>query len=188
MIKKVCGLDVHKDTIFCAIYDGKKTSEVKEYKTLAPDISRLSEYLQSEGVEEVAMESTASYWVPVWNILESVDFKLHLVNPYLIKQMPGRKSDVKDAQWIATLLHKGLIRSSLVPCHKIRELRTYSRKHMRLQQKRTSILQEIEKNLELCCIRITSFASHIHSRTVMKIVDHIIAGETDKEVFLSLVH
>ena len=161
---------------------------MQEFRTLAPDISELGEYLQSENVLEVAIESTANYWIPVWNILEAMGLKLNLVNPYLIKQMPGRKSDIKDAQWIATLLHKGLIRSSLVPNAEIRELRTYSRKYMRLQQKRTSILQEIEKNLDLCCIRMTSFASHIDSKSVMKIVHQLIAGQRDKEVLLALVH
>ena len=79
----------------------------------------MGEYLQSENVEEIAMESTGIYWIPVWNILEQMQFKLMLVNPYLIKQMLGRKSDIKDAQWISTLLHKQLLRGSLIPCTEI---------------------------------------------------------------------
>ena len=110
---KTCGLDVHKDSIFCAIYNGKEYSEVKEYATTTPQIRQMGEYLRTEGVEKVAMESPSTYWVPVWDVLLEAGFELMLVNPFLIKQMPGRKSDVKDAQRIACLLHKGLLRGSM---------------------------------------------------------------------------
>lgn len=128
------------------------------------------------------------YWVPVWNILEEMGFSLMLVNPYLIKQMPGRKSDVKDAQWIATLLQKGLLRSSLVPCQHIRELRTYSRKYVKLQQRQTSVLQEMERTLEMCSIRITSFASNISGKSVLRVIHQIIHGETSAEVMVGAIH
>jgi len=95
-----------------------------EYTTLTSSIMEMGKDLQGKGESTIAMKSTGMYWIPVWNILEETGFTLILVNPYLIKQMPGRKSDVKDAQWIATLLHIGLLRSSLVPCKEIRELRT----------------------------------------------------------------
>jgi transposase len=185
---KTCGLDVHKDTVFCGVFDGKRHQEVKEYSTLTSSITSLGEYLKSEAIEDVALESTGMYWIPVWNILEEMGFNLTLVNPYLIKQMPGRKSDVKDAQWIATLLHKGLVRSSLIPCKEIRELRTYSRKYVRLQQRQTSILQEMERNLEMCGIRITSFVSNISSKSVMKVIHALIDGESDPEVLAGYIH
>ena len=139
-MEKKCGLDVHKDTVFCGVYDGVKQSEVKEFLTLTDRIVQMGQYLKLEGVDEIAIESTGIYWIPVWNILEDMGFKLKLVNPYLIKQMPGRKSDVKDAQWIALLLHKGLIRGSMVPCAQIQELLAYSRRYMKLQQKQTSVI------------------------------------------------
>ncbi len=188
VMKRACGLDVHKDTIFCGTYDGKKQGEVKEYLTLTPDIKAMGEELLSLGYEEIAMESTGIYWVPVWNILEEMGFKLTLVNPYLIKQMPGRKSDVKDAQWIAMLLYKGLLRSSLIPCKEIRELRTYSRKYIKLQQRQTSVLQEMERTLEMCNIRITSFVSNISGKSVLKIIKQIIEGETDPDVMVEAIH
>jgi transposase len=106
-------------------------------------------YLQEEGVKKIAMESTGIYWIPVWNILEEMGFVLTLVNPYMIKQMPGRKSDVKDAQWIATLLHKGLLRGSLIPNKVIRQLRSYSRKYVHLQNDITKVFQEMERILEM---------------------------------------
>ena len=187
-MKRACGLDVHKETIFCAIYKGKKPGSVIEYSTLTPSVKAMGDHLRSEGVQQIAMESTGIYWVPIWNILEEMGFDLVLVNPYLIKQMPGRKSDVKDAQWIATLLHKGLLRGSLIPCENIRELRTYSRKYYRLLHRQTSVLNELERTLELCSIRITSFVSNNSSKSVMKVVSLIIQGETSADVLLSLIH
>jgi transposase len=187
-MKRTCGLDVHKDTIFCATYNGKKHGEVKEYSTLTASIQLMGEALQSDCVKEIAMESTGMYWIPIWNILEEMGFTLMLVNPYLIKQMPGRKSDIKDAQWIATLLYKGLLRASLVPCKEIRELRTYSRKYVKLQHRQTSVLQEMERTLEVCSIRITSFVSNISGRSVMKVIQQIIQGETNSDILVDAIH
>lgn len=104
---KTCGLNVHKDTVFYGIYNGQRHEEVEVYPTMPPSLHEMGEKLLSEGVRQIAMESTGIYWIPVWNILEAMGFELTLVNPYLIKQKPGRKSDIKDAQWIATLRHKG---------------------------------------------------------------------------------
>ncbi len=187
-MKRACGLDVHKDTIFCATYNGAIHGPVKEYSTLTSSIRSMGEALQCEEVDAIAMESTGMYWVPIWNILEEMGFQMILVNPYLIKQMPGRKSDVKDAQWIATLLHKGLLRSSLVPCKEIRELRTYSRRYVKLQQRQTSVLQDMERTLEMCSIRITSFVSNISGKSVLKVIEHIVRGETSPEVLAGLIH
>jgi len=187
-MKKTSGLDVHKDTIFCGVYNGKTHNEVKEYSTLTDSIRSMGEDLQSEGVEEVAIESTGIYWIPVWNILEEMGFKLMLVNPYLIKQMPGRKSDVKDAQWIATLLHKGLLRGSLVPSKEIRELRSYSRRYMKLQHRQTAVLQDMDRNLVMCSIRITSFIGNISAKSVLNVVEQIVHGITDPEVLIDSVH
>lgn len=187
-MKRVCGLDVHKDTIFCATFNGKNHGPVREYLTLTTQIQSMGKELQTEMVKTIAMESTGMYWVPVWNILEDMGFDLILVNPYLIKQMPGRKSDVKDAQWIASLLHKGLLRSSLVPCGQIRELRCYSRRYVKLTQRQTSTLQAMERTLEMCSIRITSFASHISGKSVMRVIEQIVRGETDPDVMVESIH
>jgi len=187
-MKRACGLDVHKNTIFRGIYNGKEHGEVKEYSTLTSSITSMGEQLLTEGVEEIAMESTGMYWIPVWNILEDMGFKLMLVNPYLIKQMPGRKSDVKDAQWIAMLLYKGMLRGSLIPNKEIRELRTYSRKYVKLQQRQTSVLQDMERTLEMCSIRITSFVSNISGKSVMKVIKQTIEGETDPDILVEAIH
>jgi transposase len=187
-MKRACGLDVHKNTIFCATYDGKKHGPVVEYTTLTTSIRAMGAALLSEEVEAIAMESTGMYWIPVWNILEDMGFQLILVNPFLIKQMPGRKSDVKDAQWIATLLHKGLLRSSLVPCKEIRELRTYSRRYVKVQQRKTSVLQDMERTLEMCSIRITSFVSNISGKSVLRVIEQIVHGETTPDILVESIH
>lgn len=185
---KTCGLDVHKDSVFCAVYDGKRCEKVQDYATFTQTLCQMGMRLKSENVKRVAMESTGIYWIPVWNILEQMGFELLLVNPYLIKQMPGRKSDVKDAQWIAILLHKGLLRGSLVPSPTIRELRSYSRKYMKLQGEITSTLQEIERTLEMCNIRITSLASNISGRSIRKVVEQLINRNGRVEELEKCIH
>ena len=143
-MKRVAGLDVHKDSIFASVKKGRYKSEVKEFDTTTHGLSELHHWLHGGRVVKVAMESTGIYWMPVWRALEQ-DFKLYLVNPYFIKQMAGRKTDVQDAQWIATLLDKGLLRSSVVPEKTIRILRAYLRRFAQLQGQRTRCLQAIEK-------------------------------------------
>ena len=167
---KICGLDVHKDNIFCAIYNGQAYSEVKEYATTTPQIRQMCEYLRSEGVAKIAMESTSTYWVPIWDILLEMGFELMLVNPFLIKQMPGRKSDVKDAQWIACLLHKGMLRGSMIPSPVIQELRIYTRKYTKLQEQKTRSLQKMDRIMVMCGFRIGSCMSNLGTKSVMNII------------------
>lgn len=181
------GLDVHKDSVFAAIYSSR-VQAVKEFTTLTPSIQDLIAWLRTEGVKKVAMESTGIYWVPVWNLLESAGFQLMLVNPYMIKQMPGRKSDVKDALWIAQLLAKKLLRGSLVPSLEIRSLRYYSREYVKKQGAITRVMQSIERTLEMANIRITRVTSRIESKSVLNIVKAIIEGCTDIEMLLQKIH
>jgi transposase len=186
--KICCGLDVHKETIFAAINANGKAGEVKEYSTLTCQVKAMGEWLKANGVMDVAMESTGIYWIPIWNILEAAGFRLILVNPYFIKQMPGRKSDVKDSQWIAQLLAKDMLKSSLIPCHQIRTLRCYSREYVKRQQSITRIVVGMERTLETANIRITSMVSKIESKTVLNIIELIIKGETDIDKLLEKVH
>jgi transposase len=185
---KTCGLDVHKDSIFCAIYNGKDYSPVIEYETTIPKIRQMGEYLLREGVKKVAMESTSTYWVPVWDILLEMGFELMLVNPFLIKQMPGRKSDVKDAQWIACLLHKGMLRGSMVPPPQIQQLRTYSRKYTKLQEQKSRSLQKMDRIMVMCGFRIGSCMSNLGTKSVMNIIRALIAGESNPEELCKLVY
>ena len=126
MKRTVCGLDVHKDSVFCCILckDGRKIQH--KFGVLTEDLVTLRDLMGSEDVDECAMESTSIYWMPIWRVLEG-SVKLHLVNPYFIRQLPGKKSDVNDAEWIATCLGNNLIASSFVPDEKIQRLRQYDR-------------------------------------------------------------
>lgn len=185
---KTCGLDVHKDSIFCAIYDGKSYSVVKEFTTTTVSIRSLGEYLRLEKVKKVAMESTSTYWVPIWDILYEMEFDLKLVNSLHIKQMPGRKSDSKDAQWIAELLFKNMLRGSLVPSPLIQELRTYTREYRNLVNQRTRVLTQMDRVLVMCGIRLSSCISNIDSKSFMQIVEALIEGENSPEALVRLVY
>jgi transposase len=182
------GLDVHKDSVFCGVYDGKHHSEVKIFDTFSSSIRQLGEYLKTEGVERVAMESTSIYWIPVWNVLSEMDFDLMLVNPFLIKQLPGRKSDVKDAQWIAQLLHKDMLRGSFIPNELIVELRSYTRTYIKLKQKTTRSLIKMENILVQSSIRLSSLVTHIGGKSMINVIEALIKGETDPHNLAKLVY
>jgi len=186
-MKKVCGLDIHKDTIFACILKENNEAILEEFTTLTTGINSLKELLLEAGVEEVAMESTGIYWIPIWRILEG-HFNLKLVNPYFIKQVPGRKSDVKDAQWIATVLQKDLIKGSYVPEKHIRELREYERRYVSLCGQISRVERQLDNQLTKCNIRITSFASQTGSVSVMSVVKAIINGERGAEELEKHVH
>ncbi|MDR2057482.1 MAG: transposase [Dysgonamonadaceae bacterium] len=186
--RKTSGLDVHKDSIFCAIYDGKSHSAVKEFTTTTVSIRSPGEYLRSEKVKKVAMESTSTYLVTIWDIRYEMGFDLKLVNPLHIKQMPGRKSDAKDAQWIAELLHRNMLRDSLVPGPLIQELRTYTREYRNLVNRRTKVLTQMGRVLVMCGIRLSCCISNIDSKSFMQVVEALILGETHTKTLARLVY
>jgi len=165
--------------------DGEKM--IREYSTLTRDILAMCDLMQANGVEEAGMESTGVYWIPIWRILQG-HFDLKLVNPLFIKQLPGRKSDVKDSEWIATVIQKNLVRGSYVPGKHIQELRQYGRRYVRLCEQSTRIEQELDRQLHRCNIQITNYASRIGSSSVIKVVKAVIAGETVAQELEKHVH
>ena len=183
----VCGLDVHKDSIYAALFNGKDRSEVQVFGTFTSQVKQLIDWLHQHSVKRIALESTGIYWVPIWNLLEEAGFELTLVNPWFIKQMPGRKSDVKDAQWIATLLYKDMLRKSFVPPKQIRTLRNYSRQYVKLQWQTTRVLHELVKQLEMCNIRIASCFSKADSVSILRVIRLLIAGVSDVEHLMGCV-
>jgi transposase len=188
-MEKVCGLDVHKDSVFACILDekGKKFFE-KRYGTLTPDLIELRDMLVEHGCGRVAMESTSIYWVPIWHVLEA-DFELTLANPYFIKQLPGRKSDVKDAQWIAECLQKDLIKPSFVAGDLFQQMRQYTRQHRRLTKSRVRLEQQLDNQLQRCNIRFSNYVSNQgQNKSMRKIIKAIIAGERDPTKLCRLVH
>lgn len=113
-MNNVCGLDVHKDSVFICIIKANGDKIEERFGVLTPEVDRLRDLLVCYSVGEVAMESISIYWIPIWRVL-CRDFHVKLVNPYFIKQLPGRKTDVQDAYWMATVLQKDLIKGSYIP-------------------------------------------------------------------------
>jgi transposase len=186
---KVCGLDVHKDSVFACILDeqGKKILE-ERYGTLTPDLDKLRDTLVDHGVGRVAMESTSIYWMPVMRILEP-DFEVKLVNPYLIKQLPGRKTDVKDAHWIGQCLQKDMLRGSYVPGEDLQQMRQYSRRYMYLSKNIVRVEQRIDNHYQRCNIRISNYVSNQGQNvSIRKVTKAIIGGERDPGKLCKLVH
>lgn len=177
---KTCGLDVHKDTIFCAIYDGK-VSVVKQFSSFTPDLRDMCRYIKGEGVTTVAMESTGIYIEAIRTVLRQSGMKALVVNPFLIKQMPGRKSDVKDAEWIAKLHYKQMLSESFVPDGTLSELRAYTREHRKLTQRRTQVLTKVDRLLVAGGIRLSSCVSSIDTKSFQKVARAVADGETDPE-------
>lgn len=144
---KCCGIDVHKKLIVACFRCGKQ-QEVREFGATTRELLDLADWLKEGGCEMVAMESTASYWKPLYNILESSDLKAMVVNARHMKAVPGRKTDVKDAEWIADLLQHGLLQPSYIPGKDQRELRELVRYRKSLVGERTRELNRLQKMLE----------------------------------------
>jgi transposase len=180
--QRVCGVDVHKKTIAacvrCMLGDGKVREEVRSFGTMTRDILALADWLAQEGVTHVAMESTGSYWKPIYNLLED-RFEVLLVNASHIKQVPGRKTDVKDCQWIAKLLAAGLLRASFVPPKGLRELRDLTRHRTKLTQERAAVINRLQTILEDANIKLGSVATDVMGVSGRAMINAIIDGETD---------
>lgn len=187
MKRTVCGLDVHKDSVFCCILcaDGRKIQH--KFGVLTEELITLRDLMESEGVEECAMESSSIYWMPIWRVLEG-SARLHLVNPYFIKQLPGKKSDIKDAEWIATCLMNNLIASSFVPDEKIQRLRQYDRRIFDLNTSISRNLVKLDQCVQRCNIRISNYISTTDSKGYRSIVRLISRGVTDAEVLVGQLH
>lgn len=183
------GLDVHQASIAACrrrlLAGGKYEREVRTFGTMTPDLLDLADWLAEWGVSHVAMESTGVYWKPVFNILES-QFEIILANAVHIKQVPGRKTDVKDCEWIAQLLQHGLIMASFIPPLPIRELRDLVRHRCKLVHERQAVINRIHKVLQDANIKLTSVASDIMGASGRRMIAAIIDGETNAEVLAEL--
>lgn len=178
--QRVAGLDLHLKTIVAAVRfldpAGKLETDLRTFGTMTRDILALSDWLAECGVTHVAMEATGVLWKPVWNILDD-RFELLLVNPRELKQVPGRKTDVKDSQWIAQLLQHGLLRSSFVPARPQRELRDLTRHRAQLLAEHTRVANRIHKLLEDANIKLGAVASDILGVSGREMLDALVAGE-----------
>lgn len=186
--RRVAGLDVHKDTVFLCIMDNSKAKIFERvYSTYTPSLEEMRRDMVTFGVTEAAMESTATYWIPVWNALCG-SMALKLANPYFIKQLPGRKSDVKDAQWIAECLVNDTIRGSFVPDAAVRDMRKYNRRIFDLQEYLTYNTNKLDSLLQGCGFRLSNLVSKINCKSYTECVKAISSGTTDPKELVELVH
>jgi transposase len=179
---RCAGLDLHKKTVVACVRslgpDGRVEEQVRTFATTTADLLELADWLAAAGVRHVAMESTGVYWKPVWNLLEA-RFELMLVNAHHIKKVPGRKTDVKDAQWIARLLQHGLLSPSLVPPPPIRELRDLTRQRAQLVADKAAVANRIHKTLEDANIKLSGVATDILGVSGRAMIAGLIRGESD---------
>ncbi len=181
---RCAGLDVHKRMIVaCRLTPGPRghpTRELASFRTTTAGLLELSDWLASVAVTVVAMESTGSFWKPVYNVLEG-RFEILVVNAQHLKAVPGRKTDVRDAEWIADLLRHGLLRPSFIPDRPARELRELTRYRTVLLQQRSAEVNRIQKVLEGANIKLASVASNVVGVSGREMLEALIAGETDPE-------
>jgi transposase len=179
--RNCAGLDVHKETVVACVrkvVDGKTRQEVRTFRTETSRLLELADWLTDEGVSHVAMESTGVYWKPIWNLFEDV-FELILVNAEHIKAVPGRKTDVKDSQWIAELLQHGLLRPSFVPEKPVRQLRDLTRQRTQLVRQKVQVANRVQKTLEDANVKLGSVASDVLGVSGRDMLRAIIKGERD---------
>jgi transposase len=184
---RCAGLDVHKDSVVACsriVTDTGVEQEVATFGTTTSALLALVDWLERHGVTQVAMEATGAYWKPVWHVLEGT-FDLVLANALHVRNVPGRKTDVNDAMWIADLLAHGLIRCSFVPPTAVQELRALTRTRKQLIRERSAHVQRIEKVLQGANLKITSALSDIVGRSGRAVLRAIIDGETDPERLLA---
>jgi transposase len=178
--ERCAALDVHKKMLIgCAITPDER--QVRRFATHYADLLRLAEWLQGQGVEEVAMESTGVYWKAPWNVLEARGFKLTLVNARDAKAVPGRKTDIKDAEWLAELHQHGLLKASFVPDREQRELRELVRHRKQLVEQRSATAQRLQHVLEGGNLKLGTVASNVLGASSRAILDRLVAGADDAE-------
>jgi transposase len=183
------GLDVHKRSLtaccMCTSPGGKVTKETRTFSTMTHGILALREWLHAQGCTHVAMESTGVFWYPIYNLLEE-EFTIWLVNPQHIKHVPGRKTDLLDAEWIAQLMAHGLLRASFIPPREQRELRELLRHRQGLVEERNRITNRLQKVLEDTNIKLSSIVTDIQGVSAQDILHALLAGETDPHTLAQL--
>ena len=180
------GLDIGSEEIWAAVPPGSTSEPVREFGTFTPDLNDLGDWLKAYGVDTVAMESTGVYWIPVYEILERRGFQVYVVNARHMKNVPGRKSDIQDCQWIQGLHSVGLLRGSFRPEDEIVVLRSYLRHRAQLIEHRAAHIQHMQKALQQMNLLLGLVVSDITGVTGMSIIRAILAGERNPERLASL--
>jgi len=185
---RCCGIDVHKKLLVAClilVIDGQRQKEIRTFATTTQGILSLLDWLQAAGCTHVAMESTGVYWKPIYNLLEG-HFEILVVNAQHIKAVPGRKTDVRDAEWIADLLQHGLLKGSFIPPAPQRELRELTRYRVSLVQERARTVNRLQKTLEDTNIKLGDVATDILGKSARAMLEALLAGQTDPAVLADL--
>lgn len=177
--ERCCGIDVHKNMVMACVICGVRKKEIREFGTMTDDILELVAWLKEKDCYVVAMESTGVYWKPLYNIFELEGMEILVANAQHIKAVPGRKTDVKDAEWIAQLCKHGLIKPSYIPSRIQREQREIVRYRNELVNERARELNRIQSVLEGANIKLTSVITDINGKTGRLILQAIVSGETN---------
>jgi transposase len=191
LVARCAGLDVHKKSVTACVrkpgHGGERSQQVRQFSTFTKGLVGLRDWLEGEGVTQVAMEATGVYWRPVWHVLEELEgCELLLVNARHVRNLPGRKTDVSDAAWLAQLLECGLLRGSFVPPPVIGRLRDLTRYRKKLVEDRTREVQRIQKLLEDAGIKLDSVVSDVMGTSGRSMLEALIVGERDPEALAQL--
>ncbi len=189
LYKRCCGLDIHKKMLVACLIivtaDGKRHKEIRSFRTVTQDLLQLLDWLKAADCTHVAMEATGVYWKPIYNILEG-HFELLVVNAQHIKAVPGHKTDVHDAEWIADLLQHGLLKSSFIPSTEQRELRDLTRYRTTVVEERVRAVNRLQKTLEDTNLKLGDVVTDILGKSGRAILDALLAGERDPRVLADL--
>ena len=181
VLERCAGLDVHQETVVACVLSGALNEapkkELRTFGTTTEELIDLAHWILESGCSHVAMESTGVYWKPVWNVLEAFEFEMLLANAHHIKNLPGRKTDMKDAEWIAKLLRSGLIEGSFVPSPEVRDLRDLTRYRKKLVYQATAEKNRIHRLLQDANIKLTSFMSDVFGVSGRLLLEHLVDGE-----------
>jgi transposase len=187
--ERCCGLDIHKKSVVACLLatmsDGTVHKEIRTYSAMTNDLLALADWLRAEDCGPVVMESTGSYWRPVFNLLED-QCDVLVVNAYHVKAVPGRKTDVKDAEWLADLLRHGLLRASFIPAPAQRQLRDLTRYRIHLVDERARLINRLQAVLEDASIKLASVVTDIRGLSAREILQRLLDGETDAQALAEL--
>jgi transposase len=183
------GLDVHKKTVVaCCIVPGmnpKDERQIRTFSTMSQDLLALSDWLSTQGITHVAMESTGEYWKPVYNLLEA-NFVVLVANAQHIKTVPRRKTEVKDAEWLAELLQHGLLRGSFIPPLPQRDLRDLTRQRTNLVREKATVINRLQKVLEWANLKLANVVSDVSGVSARQILSALVEGQQNPEVLADL--
>src|ERR1700674_5433819 len=185
------GLDIHKETVVACVRhlrNGKVMTGIKTFKTTTEELIAVSDWLTAVGCTHIVMEATGDYWKPVWHILSDGECDLVLANAGHVKNVQGRKTDVNDAAWLAQLMAHGLVKASFVPDQPTQQMRDLLRTRKQFVRERSSHIQRIQKTLEDANIKLDSVITDIVGLSGRRMIEALIAGQTDAENLAALAH